>query len=89
MKTIQLKGGECSHNHSDRMVRLARKWLLEYFSDGISRQPGDLEDDFAGQWSMSLQPWRHTPFFPALALLVDEGCIVFENKDDGYWYSLA
>lgn len=89
MTILQLKDGTCSHNHSERMVALAKKWLLEYFSDGVARRPGEMEDDFAGQWSMTLGPWRHTPFFPALALLIDEGEMTFERDDAGYlWYAI-
>lgn len=89
MNILQLKDGTCSHNHSERMVNLAKKWLLEYFGDGIARRPGDMEDDFTGQWSMALGPWRHTPFFPALALLIDEGAMTFEQDDAGdFWYAI-
>lgn len=90
MPTIQLKDSHCvSHNHSERMVALATKWLREYFSDRMARRPGDLEDDLAGQWSLDLAPWRSTPFYPALAVLVDAGEIVFETDDTGdVWYAV-
>lgn len=90
MPTIQLKDGHCAtHNHSDRMVALATKWLREYFSDSQARRPGDLEDDFAGQWSINQGPWRATPFYPALALLIDGGEIVFECDEEGtVWYAV-
>lgn len=71
------------------MVKLATKWLLEYFSDGIARRPGDLEDDFAGSWSLALGPWKSTPFFPALAQLVHDGKIVFgTDKTADVWYAI-
>lgn len=89
MTTLQLKDGPCSHNHSERMVSLAKKWLLEYFGDGVARKPGEIEDDLAGQWSLTLVPWRHTPFFPAMALLIDEGAMTYERDGDGaVWYAL-
>lgn len=71
------------------MVALATNWLREYFSDKIARRPGDLEDDFAGKWSFDQGPWRNTPFYPALAVLVDAGEIVYEVADDGdVWYAV-
>lgn len=89
MNTLHLKDGTCFHNHSERMVNLAKKWLLEYFSDGVARRPGDMEDDLAGQCSLTLLPWRHTPFFPALALLIDEGAMTYERDDAGIvWYAI-
>lgn len=89
MKTLTLKEGNATHNHSDRMVALATKWLAEYFADGVARRPGDLEDDFAGRWSVSLGPWTKTPFYPALALLVDRGEVVYErDKEQNVWYAI-
>lgn len=90
MESIPLKDGStASHNHSPRMVELATKWLREYFSDGDARRPGDLEDDFTGQWSVFQGPWRNCPFYPALAILVDAGEIVFEKDDeDCVWYAI-
>jgi hypothetical protein len=71
------------------MVSLATKWLREYFSDKQARRPGDLEDDFAGQWSFNQRAWRATPFYPALALLVDHGEVVFEVDSEGIvWYAM-
>ena len=89
MNTLQFKDGTCSHNHSERMVNLAKKWLLEYFGDGVARMPSEMEDDLAGQWSMNFVPWRNTPFFPALALLIDEGLMAYEKDDeDNFWYAI-
>jgi hypothetical protein len=79
------------------MVELATKWLYEYFSDGLPRKPGDLEDDFAGQWSIGLEAWHTTPFFPALANLVADGRIIYGRDDKSppdsleygdVWYAL-
>ena len=89
MKTIKLNDGTfCRHNHSDRMVKLAYKYLTEYFSDNCARRPGDFEDDFCGKWSFDQGPWRASPFYPALALLVSEGSVMY-RVDEGtgdFWY---
>lgn len=78
-----------THDHSLRMVELATKWLREYFSDGVARRPGDLEDNFTGQWSITLEFWCASPFYLALTLLVKAGEIVFETDDKGcVWYAL-
>lgn len=76
------------------MVNLAEKWLLEYFSDNIPRRSGELEDDFAGEPSLydqitsPLGRWFSTPFFPALARLVDKGLIVYKKDDNNHiWYA--
>ncbi len=95
MTTEQLKDGAVTYQQSERMVALAEKWLLEYFSDGVPRRPGELEDDFAGEPSTlemleQLQGrWRNTPFFPALARLVDKGSIAHEQAENGdVWYAI-
>lgn len=95
MKTEQLKDGAVTYQQSERMVMLAEKWLLEYFGDRVPRRPGELEDDFAGEpgigeMLMQIQGrWRNTPFFPALARLIDKGSIVYEQADDGdVWYAI-
>ena len=86
--TIKLDNGEATTSHSPRMVNLATKWLEEYFSDGKARTPGDLEDDFTGRWSLLQEPWRDTPFYPALAVLVKGGKVVYGTDADGsYWYA--
>lgn len=80
---------DVTHGHSERMVKLATEWLYEYFSDGKARRPGDLEDDFTGEWSLWLGVWRKTPFYPALAVLVRDGRIVFGTaKNRDIWYAL-
>lgn len=77
-----------SDNNKPRMQTLAEKWLEEYFSDGVARRPGDMEDDFTGQWSLALENWRTTPFFKALGTLVDEGKIHFGRDEKGVvWYA--
>lgn len=95
MKTEKFKDGAVTYQQSERMVSLAEKWLFEYFEDGVSRRPGDLEDDFSGEPSthemlMKLHGrWRDTPFFPALARLIDKGKIVWEQASDGIvWYAI-
>jgi hypothetical protein len=76
-------------HHPAWLVKLATKWLGEYFDDGKPRRPGDLEDDFCGQWSIDLGPWRSTPFYPALANLVHQGRVVFGVDGEGtYWYAI-
>ena len=80
---------EVTHGHSERMVGLSTKWLEEYFSDGLARKPGDMEDDFVGMWSFGLEHWRCTPFFPALAVLVRDGKVVFgQDAEDNLWYAV-
>ncbi len=95
MTTLKLRDGPVTHYHSQQMVDLCEKWLLEYFSDRQPRKPGDLEDDFCGEPSVmemfiDLQGrWRATPFYPALALLIDKGLIVYwQDEDDTVWYEL-
>jgi hypothetical protein len=100
MKTETLKncGGEITYSQDERLVSLAEKWLLEYFSDGIERSPTILEEDFTGQDSVGSllhvqyygkMPWYGTPFFPALARLVDRGEIIHRLDEDGNnWYKI-
>lgn len=77
-----------SDNNKPRMQKLAEKWLEEYFSDGVARRPGDMEDDFTGQWSLTLENWRTTPFFKALGCLIDGGKIHFGRDENGVvWYA--
>lgn len=83
-------GQVCAHSHSPRMVRLASKWLLEYFSDGKARMTGELEDDFAGQFNINADNFRCTPFYPALALAVAGGTIHWgKDAEENIWYALA
>lgn len=90
MTVIQLKNGEtCTHNHSERMVTLAKKWLLDYFSDGVARRSHDMERDLVGRMSFYLERLGATAFIPAIALLIDEGALVYGREGRGYfWYAL-
>ena len=79
MKTERFKAGNVTHQHSDAMVALAEKWLVEYLTFFGTQRPGDMEDNFCGEPSMGelmSNPqgrWRQSPFYPALARLVDRG----------------
>lgn len=96
MTTIEhMKEGRVTHSHTEAMVTLAEKWLLEYFAAAGPRQPGELEDDFCGEpplleMLMNTQGrWRSSPFYPALARLVDKGKLRWWKDGDGIiWYSL-
>lgn len=74
------------------MVNLAKKWLLEYLSDGEVKQPTDFDKDFLGK---SVDPmllvtgrpmWNDTPFFPALAQLIKEGKVIHWRDGEGNCY---
>lgn len=65
------------------MIALAKKELVKLFSTGKVFRPGNLEDLFAGRWSLDLGYWRATPHFPALAQLVNEGIVDFGIMPDG------
>ena len=78
------------------MVELAAKCLLSYFETFGSRNPGDLEDDFCGEpetfeiMSNLQGRWRKSPFYPALAHLVDRGMVQYWRDSSGYvWYDLS
>ncbi len=91
MKTEHAKNfeGTCSHLYSDEMVELAMKELLELFSDGISFNPGELEDLFTGKFSLDCEFWRSTPFYPALFRLIDDGKIeCYKDDEEIVWYKL-
>ena len=94
MKTERFKDGNVTHPHSDVMVALAENWLIEYFTTLGARRPGDMEDDFCGTPTMGEMMvnaqgrWRQSPFYPALARLVDKGAVRFwKDDDDDFWYA--
>jgi hypothetical protein len=96
MTTEHLKDGPVTYSQTDAMVTLAEKWLHEYFAAFGPKRPGDLEDDFCGEPGMlemmdSLQGrWRNSPFYPALARLIDKGVVRWWQADDGdIWYALT
>ena len=95
MKTETMRDGTVTYQQSEQMVSLAERWLLEYFEEFGPRRPGEMEDDFAGEPSLpevlcnSGCRWRSTPFFPALARLIDKGFLVFERDVEGdVWYGV-
>jgi hypothetical protein len=81
MTTEHLKDGPVTYSQTDVMVSLAEKWLHEYFAAFGPKRPGDLEDDFCGEpgmLEMTYIPqgrWRDSPFYPALARLIDKGVV--------------
>lgn len=94
IRTEHLKDGPVTYWHSDAMVTLAEKWLFEYLCAFGPKRPGDMEDDFCGEPGIlemmsNLQGrWRSSPFFPALARLVDKGLVHYSADVDGiFWYS--
>lgn len=95
MKTERFKDGNVTHSHSDAMVALAEKWLLEYLTAFGPKMPGDMEDDLCGEvglGEMLANPqgrWRKTPFYPALARLVEKGAVRWYSEAGYIRYSLA
>jgi len=74
----------------DRLIEPAKQFLISYFSDGEKKQPSDLDEDIIGGLDFSLYGphWNKTPFFKALAELVEEKTILFEEIDNEYYYWL-
>ena len=96
MPTEKFKDGAVTYEQSKAMVTLAEKWLLEYLVKFGSQRPGDMEDDFCGEPGLgemlrnSQGRWRSSPFYPALARLVDKGGVVWAKDAKGdIWYTAA
>ena len=76
----------------ERLVSPAKEFLKIYFSDGKERMPSDFDEDIMGGMDISFMfgnpKWNDTPFFLALAELVEEGVVKFKKLEDGryvYW----
>jgi len=79
------------------MIDLAKNWLVDYFSDGETRQPSDFDEDFLGGLDVHgtvltqftgypLFSWDKTPFFEALGELVEEGNISHWIEGEAHFY---
>ena len=96
MKTEKFKDGPVTYAQSKAMVTLAEKWLLEYLVEFGPKRPGDMEDDFCGEPGLGEMlrgiqgRWRASPFYPALARLVDKGQVGWARNAEGVvWYAAA
>lgn len=70
----------------DRLIEPAKKFMLEYMSDGKTRKPSDFDWDILGEsdfYVIGMPRWNATPFFYALGELVEEGKIIHKTKKDG------
>lgn len=72
----------------------AKDLLLTYFSDGIDRQPADMESDLlgvfdlAGCFTADGPAWNKSVFLHAMRELVEEGKILAWEQDDGWHYRI-
>lgn len=91
MRTETLKYGKVTHPYSDQMVLLAMEELRTHFVNSGEQRPGDLEDALAGGMKdLGLGAWRSTPYFPALARMVDAGTVSYREDENGViWYRLT
>lgn len=81
-------------SHKERVVRMCKVLLIEYFADGEAKQPSDLEDELIGGCNynalfMGDSQWLRSPFRPALGALVDEGHIRAWEDGEGWHYQRA
>ena len=93
MTKEKLKEGVVTYFQSDALITLAEKWLLEYLMSFGPKRPGDMEDDFCGKpgilemMSNMQGRWRASPFYQALARLIDKGKVCWwKDEDDTVWY---
>ena len=74
----------------NRMLNLAKKWMIEYLGDGKVRMPSDFDEDFMGGVDImgctGIVPmkWNGTPFFYALGELVNSGEVEYWQDESGY-----
>lgn len=76
----------------NRLVKPAKAFLKEYFSDGVERKPLDFCNEILGGVDggsqYSFPTWNCTPFYDALGELIYDGTILFKISDSGeyiYW----
>lgn len=96
MRTEKLKDGSVTHCHSDTIVDAAEVDLLDYLATHGEQRPGELEDRFCGRPTSSeilrdmLGRWRGSPYYPALARLVDRGVVSYRRDETGdIWYGIT
>ena len=76
---------KCNEN---RLIEPAKKFLLEYMSDGEIKTPSDFDWDILGQFDLDymytgIPKWNLTPFFLALGELVKEGKVIHKELESG------
>jgi hypothetical protein len=76
---------KCNEN---RLIKPAKKFLLEYMSDGEIKTPSDFDWDILGKFDYDfilsgIPQWNLTPFFVALGQLVEEGKVIHKELKDG------
>lgn len=85
-------------NPHPAVLYLARKFMLGYIRAVGPCQPSDFDRDITGQdagdafaavFERRGPDFNRTIFCNAMAELVGEGLVVAENKQDGWWYTLA
>lgn len=96
MATEHFKEGTVTYSQSSDLVTLTEKWLIYYFGAFGAKRMGELEDDLCGEPGVAeimenpLGRWRSSPFYPALARLVDKNIVHFrKDAEDDIWYGLA
>lgn len=70
----------------NRLIEPAKKFMIEYMSDGKTRKPSDFDWDILGDsefYVMGIPRWNATPFFYALGELVEEGIVKHKTLKDG------
>lgn len=94
MTTLELEDGECTH-----IAALPASTASGLLLKNGPLRTGDLEDILCGEQNLFrvllgneelLDAWRNSPFFPALALLVDAGEVAWRRdpETEYVWYSL-
>lgn len=95
MTIEHLKDGDVTHFSSEAMINLAEQMIVQLISESGPKRPGDLEDCLCGgqnlaSWLSPLENWRNSPFYPALARLVDSDKVKYWIDNDGIvWYGLT
>jgi hypothetical protein len=81
-----------------RIIQAAKFFLLDYFSDGITRRPETFDQEILGVSSIpavlnilnrELPAWNNTVFCSALGELISEGKIKAWKDDTGWYYVMA
>lgn len=94
---FEVDGGTCTHYFLPAAVEAGKVAIRSLLATQPHR-PGDLEDALCGEQKLLrvafglsdiLEAWRDSPFFPALAHLINDGEVSYKVEKDGeVWYSL-
>ena len=73
-------------DYQKHLHEAAKQFLLVYFSDGKERMPSDFDEEIIRGLDITFMNgprWNNTPFFFALASLIDEGKIQYWQCNEG------